>query len=211
MLALRRKTLFGMVLALGASLGLAAAGPEGDVKPGDRAPDFTLMDTNGKEYKLSEILQKESTTAVVLEWFNADCPYVEYHYEKAKTMAELSAKYKDKGVMWFAVNTGAEGKQGAGQARNAKAKEQWKIDYPILLDPTGDTGRAYGAKTTPHMFVITPDGVIAYAGGIDNAPNGRVRGNDAKTNYVDRALESVLSGSSVETPSAKPYGCSVKY
>ncbi|MFG0284072.1 MAG: thioredoxin family protein [Phycisphaerales bacterium JB039] len=209
MLAIRRKTLFGMVLALGASLGLMAAGPEDGVKPGERAPDFTLTDTTGKEYKLSELLKNQSTTAVVLEWFNADCPYVVRHYRE-KTMTELAAKYKEKGVIWLAVNTGAEGKQGAGQARNQKARDEWKIEYPILLDPTGDTGRAYGAKTTPHMFVITPDGVVAYAGGIDNDSRGRMN-DEEKINYVDRALESVLSGSSVETPSAKPYGCSVKY
>ena len=209
MIAIGRRTLLSAALALGTSL--VVAGAQNDAaRPGDKAPEFTLKDTTGKEHKLSEILAKDETKAVVLEWINADCPYVVRHYERDKTMATLHQKYKDKGVVWLAINTGAEGEQGAGRDRNHRAIGEWKIEYPILLDPTGDTARAYGAKTTPHMYVITADGTLAYAGGIDNDSRGNKEDSD-RINYVEQALEAVLSGSTVETPAARPYGCSVKY
>lgn len=211
MFAIGRKTFLGAAVALGASLVLTAAGPGDEAaKPGDKAPDFTLKDTAGTEHKLSEILAKDDTKAVVLEWFNADCPYVVRHYEQDKTMTELQKKYKDKGVVWLAINSGKEGQQGAGRDRNHRAVSEWKMDYPILLDPTTETAAAYGARTTPHMYVITSEGVLAYAGGIDNDSRGNME-DDERINYVERALESVLNGSSVETATARPYGCAVKY
>ncbi len=212
MFAIRRKPLIGAMLALGASLVLTGAGPEGEgVRPGDKAPDFTLKDVNGQEHKLSAILQKEETKAVVLEWFNPDCPYVVRHHQKDKTMPELAEKYKGKGVVWLAINSGTEGNQGAGLERNQRAVKEFQIKYPVLMDGEQDAGLAYGAKTTPHMFVITPDGRVAYAGAIDNAPRGKPANDEEKINYVERALEAVLTGSSVETASSKAYGCAIKY
>lgn len=211
MFAIGRKTIASAAMALAASLVMVAAGPGDEAaKPGDKAPEFTLKDTDGKEHKLSEVLAKDETKAVVLEWFNADCPYVVRHYEKDETTQKLIEEYKDKGVVWLAVNTGADGQQGAGKDRNAKAKKDWELDFPILLDPTGDTGRAYGAKTTPHMYVIKSDGTLVYAGGIDNDPRGN-KGEDERINYVKLALEAVLNDTTVETSTAKPYGCNVKY
>lgn len=211
MIAFGRKTFTSAAVALVASMAMVAAGPGDEAaKPGDKAPDFTLTDTEGQEHKLSEILAKDETKAVVLEWFNADCPYVVRHYERDETMTKLHEEYKDKGVVWLAVNTGADGEQGAGKDRNAKASKEWEMDYPILLDPTGDTARAYGAKTTPHMYVIKSDGTLVYAGGIDNDARGN-KSDEDRINYVERALEAVLSDTTVETSTARPYGCSVKY
>ena len=173
--------------------------------PGQPAPDFTLKDLEGAEHRLSALLADDKV--VVLEWFNPDCPFVKKHHEKNKTMAMLAARYRDKGVVWLAVNSGAPGKQGHGAERNRKARTDYGIEYPILLDEDGQVGRAYGAKTSPHMFVIA-GGEIAYAGAIDDNPSPGTLG---KTSWVEQALEAVLAGKPVETKETKPYGCSVKY
>ena len=178
------------------------------VKVGETAPDFTLKDTDGKDVKLADYKGK----IVVLEWFNPGCPFVKKHHETLDTMAKLAKDYKDKDVVWLAINSGSEGKQGAAQTENAKAKKDWKIEYPILLDTTGATGKAYGAKTTPHMFVIGKDGKLAYSGAIDDH---RAPGKpDAKTtvkSYVKNALDEIIAGKAVTDKTTESYGCNVKY
>lgn len=171
---------------------------------GAKAPDFTLQDLDGKTYRLSELVADGKT--VVLEWFNPDCPFVKKHHEKNKTM-EATSKAAGADVVWLAVNSGAPGKQGAGVDRNRKAREDYGIAYPILLDESGVVGRAYGAKTTPAMYVIH-DGAIVYAGAIDdNATPGTL----GETNYVSDALAAVKAGKPVAVAETKSYGCSVKY
>ena len=187
------------VLVMTMSLALAQDKKSGGVKPGDAAPSFSLQDQDGKTVNLSDHAGK----IVVLEWFNNDCPYVVRHYEKEKTSATLADKHKE--VVWLAINT----TPGKTNADNKAVKEKWSIGYPILADTDGSVGKAYGAKTTPHMFIIDKNGTIAYAGGIDNDPNGS-KGAD-RVNYVDKALTELASGTSVSTPQAKPYGCGVKY
>jgi peroxiredoxin len=174
---------------------------------GHQAPDFTLTDLNGNEVTLSAVLAENGVNAVVLEWFNPDCPFVKKHHKHNQTMASLSHEYKSQGVKWFAINSGAEGKQGAGLARNKSASTEYGIGYPILLDNYGEVGKLYQARTTPHMYVIDSEGVLVYAGGIDNDKSMRV----GDVNYVAAALENVLAHEPVETPKSKPYGCSVKY
>src|SRR5438034_600896 len=150
------------VLALAMTFALAA--DEKKAQVGSPAPAFSLQDTGGKTVNLSDSAGK----IVVLEWINPDCPYVQRHYN-LKTMTSLADKNKDKGVVWLAIATG-----DTANADKLKtfASEQ-NISYPILLDPEGTTARAYGAKSTPHMFIIDKDGKLAYAGGIDDQPIGK--------------------------------------
>ena len=174
-------------------------------KIGAPAPDFTLTDVDGKTHQLSKYVAEGRT--VVLEWFNPDCPFVKKHHEKNKTMATTYGRYKDKDVVWLAINSGAAGKQGAGQERNDKARKDYGVAYPVLLDEAGAVGRAYGAKTTPHMYVID-GGTLVYAGAIDDNPSPGTLG---ETNYVAAALDAVLADKPVEVADTKSYGCSVKY
>jgi peroxiredoxin len=166
-----------------------------------QAPQFTLKNYDGKEVSLSDYAGK----IVVLEWFNYECPFVKYHYEKPKTMASLAAKYKDKDVVWLAVNSTKHLKT----EKNKAFAEEHKLGYPILDDRSGKVGRAYSAKTTPHMFIIDAKGRIVYDGGIDNSPMGSKK--EKAVNYVDKALVELTAGKAVSIPKTKPYGCSVKY
>ena len=178
------------------------------VKVGETAPAFTLKDTDGKEVKLADYKGK----IVVLEWFNPECPFVKKHHVTMDTMAKLAKEYKDKSVVWLAINSGSEGKQGAGQETNSKAKKDYKIDYPVLLDTTGATGKAYGAKTTPHMYVIDKDGKLVYAGAIDDHRGpGKPDEKTTVKNYVKNALDEVIAGKKVTSATSEPYGCPVKY
>jgi peroxiredoxin len=164
-----------------------------------KAPEFTLTSFDGKEVSLSDYKGK----VVVLEWLNTGCPFVLHHYENAKTMVNLAEKYKD--VVWLAINS----TNSTDAKTNLDFASKHKIACPILDDRDGKVGRAYVAKTTPHMFVIDTDGNIVYDGAIDNAPMDRVEGE--KINYVDDALAALSTGKAVSIESTKPYGCNVKY
>ena len=194
-----RKIFITIVIAtvLGAPIILYAA-----EKPA-KAPDFSLKNYDGKEVKLADYKGK----IVVLEWFNYECPFVRYNYEKASTMKDLAAKYKDKNVVWLAINS--TGHQET--AKNKAYAEEHKILYPILDDRSGDVGRAYHATNTPHIFIINTEGNIVYNGAIDNVPMGRVPQDGKVVNYVDKALEELTAGKTVSIAKTKPYGCTVKY
>ena len=175
---------------------------------GKQAPDFTLVDYEGNTHSLSGYKGK----FVVLEWINPQCPYVVKHY-KSENMQELQKKYTDQDVIWLTINSSAEGKQGhltAAMAKQEKAEQNAHMTA-ILLDHDGKVGKLYGAKTTPHMYVINPEGELIYAGAIDD--NSSSRPADAKTakNYVVQALEHAKQGNPVEVAFTAPYGCSVKY
>ena len=176
---------------------------EGEAKAsiGKPAPEFSLQDQNGKTVKLSDYKGK----VVVLEWFNQGCPYVVRHY-KAKTMTSTADKYKGD-VVWLAINTTA----GKSAEDNKTSAEAWSISYPILTDKTSQVAQAYGAKTTPHMFVIDKEGKLVYNGAIDDDSSADGTKGDKATNYVAKALDEVLAGKPVSTPETKPYGCGVKY
>lgn len=193
------------LLTAALTLALAAhAAPE----LGAPAPDFSLPAHDGKTVKLSE----QRGRWVVLEWFNKDCPFVRKHYG-SKNMQGLQAKYAKKGVKWYAIISSKPGKQGHMTAGEAKAehKAAGMGATAILLDPKGDAGRAYAAKTTPHMFVIDPKGTLVYMGGIDDAPSADPADIPKSKNLVAAALDEALAGKPVTTGSSKPYGCSVKY
>jgi peroxiredoxin len=183
-----------------------AAPATGGIQAGQKAPDFTLRDTDGKEHSLASLLSQGKT--VVLEWFNPDCPFVKYHHATSHTMTDLAKSFSEKNVVWLAINSGAPGSQGAGLDRNKKAKKDYKMEYPILIDEAGTVGRAYGAKTTPHMFVIGKDGRVVYAGAIDSDRELKAA---EKTNYVERALSQYLAGEAITMAQTTSYGCSVKY
>ena len=166
---------------------------------GQPAPGFSLQDQTGKTVSLSDF--KGQT--VVLEWFNPGCP-VTVRHAKSGTMKDLAGKYKGQGVVWLGINSTA----GADNSTNQKAVEKFSLNYPVLNDSTGTVGKAYVAKTTPHMYIIEKSGSLAYAGAIDSDSSG---GKADATNYVAKALDELLAGKAVSTPETKPYGCSVKY
>lgn len=175
-------------------------------KVGEIAPDFKLTDTEGKEVSLAALTKSGKT--VVIEWFNPECPFIVKHHKTHTTFNDLHAKYAAKGVEFVAINSGAKGKQGYGKELNTKMKADFKLPYPILLDESGDVGRAYDAKTTPHVYIVTKDGKLAYKGAIDDDRSADTLG---KTNYVSKALDEILANTSVSTPETKPYGCGVKF
>lgn len=182
---------------------LAAKG----AKIGDPAPAFTLTDTDGKTVKLADFKGK----IVVLEWFNPGCPYIHKHHDPEignMTFNKLYSEYNSKDVVFLAINSSAKGMEGNGKDVNAKAKGDYKMEYPILLDEDGTVGRAYGARTTPHVFIIATDGTLAYNGAIDNSTDPKKAGDK---NYAKVALDELLAGKKVSTSETKPYGCGVKY
>jgi peroxiredoxin len=187
-----KKTVMMLTIVLAAA-SLAAAG----VSVGDKAPEFTLMDTAGNQVSLSD----HDGTIVVLEWLNPDCPYVKRHYE-AGTMKGLATEHGD--VVWLTINS----THYMDAAANAEFKADHDLPYTILVDQDGTVGKLYGAATTPHMYIIDSDGTIAYMGAIDDDPRGS---SDAPNNYVAAALDQLEAGQAVTTAETKPYGCSVKY
>jgi peroxiredoxin len=171
---------------------------------GKTAPGFTLTDLDGRQHRLSDYRGK----VVVLEWFNPDCPFVKKHHERTRSMAETYTSASEMGAVWLAINSGAPGKQGHGLERNKLAKEDYGIEYPILLDESGKVGKAYDAKTTPHMYIIDSNGTLVYRGAIDSTRDAQ---NLGETNYVRKALEELSGGDQVSAKETQSYGCSVKY
>jgi peroxiredoxin len=169
---------------------------------GQAAPTFSLQDQNGKTINLSDYSWK----IVVLEWFNNSCPYVQKFYNGG-AMNTLAKKYEEKGVVWLAVNSTKE----RSVSDNKAISEKWSINRPILSDASGATGRAYGAKTTPNMYIIDKAGNLAYQGAIDSIPTDEPADIEKATNYVAQALDELLEGKPVSKAETKPYGCSVKY
>ncbi len=171
---------------------------------GAEAPAFTLTDTDGKTHNLADYKGK----VVVLEWFNPECPFIVKHHKTNLTFNQLHEQFSSKDVVFLAINSSAAGKQGNGLELNKKMKEEYKMPFPILIDENGEIGRAYGAKTTPHCFIIDKEGKVVYNGAIDNNKSPEKAGDK---NFVKIALEEVLAGKPVTTAQTAPYGCSVKY
>jgi alkyl hydroperoxide reductase subunit AhpC len=177
-------------------------------KVGDAAPEFTATASNGKTVRLADYRGK----FVVLEWHNNGCPYVGKHYNSGN-MQRLQKHWTSQGVVWFTILSSAPGKQGyvtASEENNYLTKEQ-AAPTAALLDPTGDIGHLYDAKTSPQMVVINPQGVVIYSGAIDDKPTTDLQDVQGATNYVSLALEESMAGEPVKIPATRPYGCSVKY
>ena len=199
---MRKKLVLGAVLfiSLGVLLQINTWSDEQAVTAhlASAAPGFTLEDQSGSIVSLSDFGGK----MVVLEWLNPDCPFVQRHY-KAKTMTTLAEKYGD--VVWIAINS----THYMTKEDDKTWVEKYNLSYPILDDNPGKVGRVYGAKTTPHMFIIDKSGILVYQGAIDDDPGGSKKGN--ALNYVNKALEEIQAGRAVTVSQTKPYGCSVKY
>ena len=178
------------------------------VKVGEPAPEFQATDSNGHVQKLSGNRGK----FVVLEWHNNGCPYTRKHYDSGN-MQKLQKEWIARGVVWFTVISSAPGKQGyvTAEEENAYLTRMQAAPTAALLDPTGEVGHLYNAKTTPQMVVINPQGLIIYDGAIDDRPTAEVSDIRTARNYLSLALEQAMSGKPVETPTSRPYGCSVKY
>ena len=200
-----KNKLLTTLLTLAASTALFAADSPA---VGTTAPDFSLTDSKGKTQSVSQYKGKY----VVLEWFNPECPFVKKHYGSGN-MQKLQEEFTGKGVVWLSIDSSAPGLEGNLTAEQANAKmTEWKTKQTALvLDPDGKAGRAYGAKNTPHMFVINPEGKIVYEGAIDSKASSNPADIAGSTNYVKVALEESLAGKTVSTANTKPYGCSVKY
>ena len=178
------------------------------VEPGDTAPEFNLKDSKDNFQKLSTYTGK----FVVLEWMNPECPFVKKHYS-AGNMQKLQKEFTSKGVMWLSIISSAPGKQGycTGPQAEANRKDQKAYPTAILLDPSGDVGQKYGAKTTPHIFILNPEGKVIYAGAIDSLRSTNPADCAKADNYVREALDAAMAGKPVPHPSTQPYGCGVKY
>ena len=182
----------------------ALAAPE----VGKPAPEFSAVGSDGKTYDLKSFAGKY----VVLEWLNHGCPYVKKHYEGG-AMQSLQKEYTAKGVVWLSIISSAPGKQGHASADEANAANKAHSAQPtaVLLDESGAVGQLYDAKTTPHMFVIDPSGVLIYAGAIDDQPSFDAGSLAGAKSYVRAALDEAMAGKPVTVASTKAYGCSVMY
>lgn len=200
--------LFNKILAFSAASLWLASVAFADVEVGAAAPSFKLKDAQDKERSLAEFKGKY----VVLEWYNKDCPFVRKHYESGN-MTSLQEKYKAKGVVWLSIISSAEEKQGFCTAEETAklASDKKNLASAILRDADGTVGRLYGAKTTPHMFIIDPKGVVQYNGAIDDIPSAKKEDIQSAINYISANLDALLSGKAVPYQTSRPYGCGIKY
>jgi peroxiredoxin len=175
---------------------------------GEAAPDFTLTDSNGNAHTLSDFKGKH----VVLEWTNYECPFVKKHYGSGNMQA-LQKKYTDQGVVWLTLCSSAKGKQGhySPEDWNQKLTEAKSSPTAFLIDADGTVGRKYGAKVTPHMFVVNAEGTLIYQGAIDSIKSWKPEDIPQAENFVESALNASMKGEAVATSDTKPYGCGVKY
>jgi peroxiredoxin len=198
------KHILKSLVTLVAAAGTALAAPQ----VGQPAPEFTLTDSDGQSHNLSDFKGK----FVVLEWLNHGCPFVVKHYESGN-MQNLQKEYTGKDVVWLSIVSSAPGKQGhmsPGETNEAK-QEKGSAATAVLLDEDGTVGRLYNAKVTPELFVINPDGVLVYAGAIDDRKSTDPADVAGAKNYVKQALDEAMAGQSVSEPTTAAYGCSVKY
>ena len=179
-----------------------------EAKIGESAPDFSLIDIEGNAHRLSDYKGK----TVVLEWVNPECPFVVKHY-RSGNIPSLQKAATEEGVVWLAINSGKSGAQGdyAPQQALGWMAQTDATPSAYMRDSSGEVGRQYGAKTTPHMFVITPEGVLAYDGAIDSIASTRDQDIAKAENYVTQALNALKTGQMPSTTKSRPYGCSVKY
>ena len=179
-----------------------------NVEVGKAAPDFTGIDSNGKQHSLSQYKGK----TVVLEWTNHDCPYVRKHYNSGN-MQQLQKKATANDIVWLSIISSKPGKQGHVTGKQANELTQSRKASPtaVILDEASDIGVLYGAKTTPHMYIVDKSGQLVYMGGIDDNPSSNEADIPKSKNYVTAALNAMATGKKIEDSITRPYGCSVKY
>lgn len=207
-MTMSRRAALTAALFSAAALAAVSASAADEPKIGAAAPAFQSVDSNGKPVALTDFKGK----TIVLEWTNDGCPFVKKHYG-AQNMQALQKKWTGKDVVWLSIISSPPGEQGfaTGPEANKLTADRGAAPSAVLLDPKGEIGRIYRAQTTPHMFVIKPDGVLAFMGGIDDKPSTRAEDVKTAKNFVDEALDEVTSGKAVSTPTARPYGCTIKY
>jgi len=201
-----RRFFSGALLAAPWALSLASPAFAA-VAVGQDAPDFSATDTAGKTRKLSDYKGK----LVVLEWTNPGCPFVQKHY--SGNMQGLQKEFSGKGVIWLVINST---ETGSGDYLAPAKLADWMRDKQAaatatLMDESGKIGQLYGARTTPHMYIVSPQGQLVYAGAIDSIPSGRVDDIKTATNYVRQGLSEALGGKAISMPTSRAYGCSIKY
>lgn len=203
---MQRRTLVSTLFA--GLLASAALPPAWAVEVQQAAPDFTAPGADGRPIQLSAYQGK----VVVLEWTNHDCPFVKKHYESGN-IPKLQKEAAAQGVVWLQVISSAPGQQGHVDAATAKQVNAYRDAKPagIVLDENGAVGRLYGARTTPHIFVIDQQGKLAYKGGIDSIPSNRPEDIAQAEPYARNAIQATLKGQQVAKANTQPYGCSVKY
>ncbi len=197
-------------LTVGALVASTATAENANLEPGIAAPDFSGITSTGETVSLSDFEGK----TVVLEWTNHDCPFVMKHYnDTLSNMQGLQGEAAEGNVVWLSVISSAPGKQGHVSAQQANELTAMRGASPshVILDESGEIGRLYGAKTTPHMYVIEPDGELAYNGAMDSIPSARVSDIPEADPYVIMALAAVSEAQDPTPGATKPYGCSVKY
>jgi peroxiredoxin len=204
---MQRRDAMITTLSMLAMLGIAPAAHSAAVV-GQKAPEFSAKDASGKIVKLADFKGK----TVVLEWLNPGCPYVKKHYNSGN-MQSTQKDATDKGVVWLAVNSTetAHSDYLAPAALQKWMGEQKAAATHTLMDDSGSIGQQYAARTTPHMFIISPQGNVVYAGGIDSIASARTEDVKLATNYIKQSLGETLSGKPISAANTKPYGCSVKY
>ena len=198
-----RRTLMATAAAL-----FAAGSAQAAATVGQPAPDFTRKDATGKTVRLSDFKGKH----VVLEWTNPGCPFVRKHYDSGN----MPATQKDatgKGVVWLAINSTEKASSDYLEPAKLAAWKAERKSAPsaILMDEEGTVGKSYGARTTPHMYIVNPQGQLVYAGGIDSIPSARPADIEKATNYVKVGLSEALAGKPISAATTQPYGCSIKY
>ncbi len=202
-----------LILTLALAAGVVAATPRASAQasslsPGSPAPDFTLKDTGGKDVTLSSFKGK----IVAIDWANYECPFDRMHYASGN-LPGLQKKYTGKGVVWLSIHSSAPGKEGYFTAEEMKEENAryGTASTAVLLDPTGAVARLYGAKTTPHLFVVGTDGTIQYNGAIDSVPSTDPKSLPDATPYAATALDALLTGGKPNPAATQPYGCSIKF
>jgi len=186
----------------------AAVSTYAAVQVGEPVPNFSLPASNGKTVSLSDYIGK----LVVLEWTQPGCPIVAKHYD-SNNMQNLQKKYVPQSVVWISINSSAEGKQGycTPEMANEAIAKRGAAPTVLLLDHEGTVARLYAAKTTPHMYIISPAGVLLYNGAIDSIHSNKPSDVPLAKNYVSAALDEILAGQPVTITAVTPYGCSIKF
>lgn len=203
---MQRRTFALQIAALGATPWLVTPAQAATV--GQPAPDFSLTDVNGKAVRLSDFKGRP----VVLEWNNPGCPFVRKHYGSGNLPA-LQKEFTGKGVAWLAINSTED---ASGDYKTPPQLARWMAEHKaaataVLMDEDGKVGRAYGARVTPHMYLIDAQGRLAYAGAIDSIPSARPADVERATNYVRQGLNELLAGKPVTVAQNQAYGCTIKY
>ena len=191
-----------------ATAALIALGAQAAATVGQPAPDFALKDTSGKTVRLSDFKGKH----VVLEWTNPGCPFVKKHYDSGN-MPATQKDAIDKGVVWLSINSTEKASNDYLEPARLLAWKTERKSAPtaVLMDEEGNVGKSYGARTTPHLYIVNPQGQLIYAGGIDSIPSARASDIEKATNYVKVGLAEALAGKPLSAATTQPYGCSIKY